>query len=70
MPSFLFKMISLNAMEKILKKHGAKRVSEDAKVTLKEILEEHAKIISKRSILLAKHANRDTVRREDVLLAK
>ncbi|MFH1840074.1 MAG: histone [Nanoarchaeota archaeon] len=63
-------MISLNAMEKILKKHGAKRVSEDAKVTLKDLLEEYAKTISKRSILLAKHANRYTVRREDVLLGK
>ncbi len=57
-------------MEKILKKYGAERVSEDAKVTLKELLEEHAKEISKKAIELAKHANRDTIRREDVLLGK
>ena len=57
-------------MEKILKKYGAKRVSEDAKVTLKEILEEQGKTVAKRSIKLAKHANRDTVRREDILLSK
>jgi len=63
-------MISLNAMEKILKKHGAKRVSEDAKVTLKEILEEQAKDLTQKAISAAKHANRITVRREDILLSK
>ena len=57
-------------MERMLKKYGAKRVSEDAKEALKTVLEEYGINISKKAVKLAKHANRDTVRMEDVMLAK
>jgi DNA-binding protein len=63
-------MISLNSIEKLLKKQGAELVSKQAKKTFKIILEEHAKEIANKSIKLAKHANRKTIRENDILLAK
>jgi len=53
-----------------MKKQGAKRVSEDAKVTLKELLEEYAKLITEKAVKVARHAGRNTIRREDILLVK
>jgi|APSaa5957512622_1039677.scaffolds.fasta_scaffold22234_3 DNA-binding protein len=63
-------MISLNSVERILKSEGAQLVSRNAKKTMRIVLMDYAKIIAKRSIKLAKHANRKTVRSEDILLAK
>ena len=63
-------MISLNSVERILKNEGAQLVSRNAKKTMRIVLMDYAKIIAKRSIKMAKHANRKTVRSEDVLLAK
>ena len=63
-------MISLNSVERILKNEGAQLVSRNAKRTMRIVLMDYAKVIAKRSIELAKHANRKTVRSEDVLLVK
>ena len=63
-------MISLNSIEKILKQEGAELVSKDAKKAMRIILMNYAKVIAKRSIEMAKHANRKTVRSEDILLSK
>ncbi len=56
-------------MEKILNASGAERVSDDAKVALRAILEEVADEISQNAIKLSKHAGRRTVMESDVKLA-
>ena len=63
------RLIPLAAMEKILKKGGANRVSEKAKVTLKGVLEEKAHEIATNAIRLATHAGRKTVKASDIKLA-
>lgn len=61
--------IPLASMEKILKECGADRVSDDAKVALKSIIEEIADEISQNANRLAKHAGRRTVMDSDIKLA-
>ncbi len=63
------KVISLAAMEKIMKKTGAKRVSEDAKEALRDILENYAEELSERALKLAFHTGRKTIKSEDIKLA-
>jgi len=54
------------AMEKLLKKAGAERVSADAKAKMQEVLEEIAEEIGEKSIRLAKHAHRKTIKASDI----
>lgn len=54
------------AMEKLLKKAGAERVSEDAKHKLREVLEEYSGQLGARAVRLASHAGRKTVKASDV----
>ncbi|ACX72669.1 Transcription factor CBF/NF-Y/histone domain protein [Methanocaldococcus vulcanius M7] len=54
---------------RILKKAGAERVSEEAGKYFAEVLEEIALEIAKKSVELAKHAKRKTVKVEDVKMA-
>jgi histone H3/H4 len=61
--------IPLVSMEKILKACGAERVSDDAKIALREILEEVADEISGNAAKLAEHAGRRTVMSSDIKLA-
>ncbi len=61
--------VSLAAMESLLRKSGAERVSEDAKAALKKILEEYALEIGKSATKYAVHAGRKTVKAEDIKLA-
>ena len=63
------KLLPLAAMEKLLKQGGAERVSDKAKVALKNVLEEIAYDIAVKSIRLAVHAGRKTVKPEDIKLA-
>ena len=56
-------------MEKLLKKSGAERVSDKAKTTLKEMLEDYGIKIGEKASKLAKHAGRRTIKAEDVKLA-
>ena len=62
-------ILPLAAMEKLIKKAGAIRVSEDAKEALREYLEEKGQEISSKAIVLAEHSKRRTVKREDIRLA-
>ena len=63
------KLLPLAAMEKIMKKSGAERVSDKAKQALKEVLEEYAAELAKDSVKLCQHADRKTVKDVDIKLA-
>lgn len=62
-------ILPLAAMEKLLKKAGSKRVSEDAKVALRDVLEDHAMVIGKKASEIAEHAGRKTVKSGDVKIS-
>ncbi len=57
------------AMEKLLKKVGAPRVSQSAKEALREVLENYGEQIGDKAVKLAAHSGRKTVKSEDVKLA-
>jgi DNA-binding protein len=63
------KGIPVAAMERLLKKAGAQRVAEDAKVALKKALEDYAQRIGESASKYAVHAGRKTVKSEDIELA-
>ncbi|MFH1316346.1 MAG: histone [Candidatus Woesearchaeota archaeon] len=63
------KLLPLAAMEKILKRCGAERVSDKAKASLKEIIEDIAEEIAQNAVRYAHHAGRKTVKSGDVKLA-
>jgi len=61
--------LPIAAMEKILKKCGAERVSEGASVALKNVIEDIAENIAVDAIKFAKHAKRKTIKGRDIKLA-
>ncbi len=61
--------LPLAAMEKLLKKAGANRVSEDAKEALRDLLEEYADNIGKKASEFSRHSGRVTVKGVDIKLA-
>ncbi|MBU0627872.1 MAG: NFYB/HAP3 family transcription factor subunit [Nanoarchaeota archaeon] len=65
------KLLPLAAMEKIIKKVGGSniRVSDKAKVALKEVIELKAEEIAEKAWRLATHAGRKTVKEDDIKLA-
>jgi len=63
-------IIPYAAMERILKKAGAKRVSDDAKVTFSLLLEEKALLIGEKAVGIAKNCGRKTVNSKDIKLVK
>ena len=63
------RLIPLAAMEKIMKKAGAERVSDKSKVALKAVLEDIAEEIASSAVKLAMHAGRKTVKAGDIKLA-
>lgn len=63
------RLLPVASMERVLKHCGAERVADDAKVALKEAVEDKADEIAKRAIRYALHAGRKTVKEEDVKLA-
>lgn len=57
------------AIDRVIRKSGAKRVSEGAAIELAEVLEERALSIASEAAKLAEHAGRRTVRDVDIRLA-
>lgn len=63
------KILPLAAMERLLKKAGAERVSEDSKKALKDVLESIAEEIAEKATKIAAHTGRKTVKAGDIKLA-
>ncbi len=62
--------ISLSAMEKILRKAGAERVSKAAAEEFSAVLEEIGLLIARDAVEYSKHAGRKTILADDLKLAK
>lgn len=65
----MVKDFPLFPLEKIARKAGAERISIQSLRVLKEALLEISEKISRDAVKMAEHANRVTVKREDVILA-
>lgn len=61
--------LPLAAVDRVIRKAGGERVSEDAASALAEILEEKGIKIAQQAATFAKHANRKTITAEDIQLA-
>jgi len=62
--------LPLTALERILKKAGAKRISIKATKEYAKMIEEYVSDIAEEASMLAEHSNRNTVLEKDIVLAK
>ena len=61
--------LPIAAVERLIRKSGAARVSPQAAAALRDVLEDAASKIATKAAKLAKHAGRKTVTEEDIRLA-
>lgn len=61
--------LSRAAIERILKKSGAGRVSADATTALSELMEEYGIFLAREAKKMSDHAGRKTVRGADIKMA-
>jgi histone H3/H4 len=62
-------ILALAAMERLLKRSGAKRVSDNAKESLRKELEKIALNIGEKAVRFANHSKRTTIKDRDIELA-
>jgi histone H3/H4 len=62
--------LPLHALELLMKEMGASRISEDAKIELKRILEEYLMDISVKASKISTHSGRKTINGGDLLIAR
>ena len=62
-------VVAFSAAERLARLAGVERISPDAVKELSNILEDFAKDVAIRSVKYAKHAKRNTIKREDIELA-
>ncbi len=65
----LMETLTLEPLRKLMKKAGAKRVSDSATAELAMALEKKAAVIAAEAHRLAEHSGRKTVLREDIKMA-
>ncbi|OIO24743.1 hypothetical protein AUJ65_00845 [Candidatus Micrarchaeota archaeon CG1_02_51_15] len=63
------RVLSLFDMDRFLRNAGAERVGEDASIKLCQLLEDSAEEVIAKAKVLARHAGRNNVIREDIVLA-
>ena len=56
-------------VDRLMRKAGASRVSEEAAVTMAEVLSDYGKELSQKASMFATHAGRKTIVSEDIELA-
>jgi len=61
--------LSQAAVERIIKKAGAERVSTDATEALSQLMEEYGTFIAKEAKKMSDHAGRKTLRGDDIRMA-
>ena len=61
--------LSQAAVERIIKKAGADRVSTDATEALSQLMEEYGSFIAKEAKKMSDHAGRKTLRGSDIRMA-
>jgi histone H3/H4 len=61
--------LSLSAVERIMKKAGAERISADATETLGVLMEEYGIFLAKEAKKMSDHAGRKTLRGSDIQMA-
>ncbi len=61
--------IPLAAVDKLMRRAGAKRVSESARIRMAELVEELIARLGERAAEMAKHAKRKTIREADIKAA-
>jgi len=61
--------IALASIDRVVKRAGVSRVSNNGKEILRQLLESYGKEIASKAVLFSQHAGRKTVRAEDISLA-
>ena len=62
-------MIKKSTAKKILKEAGAYRISDDALDEFLDVINKYSYSLAQKAVKLAHHANRKTLRKEDIELA-